>query len=1285
MPLIGQPGLGGSAIQTAAKLSGEEGDNSLLGNVGRFLGRPGFAARSYLRGDVAGGLKNSAQFALDLFTGGFLNRNWSLANLFSETGDITTAQERPEFSDLLDSWGVSTPDKDASPWSRLALDVVGGFVTDPLTFVTLGGGGVAKGALQTTRGAAGMRALGALRETTEGTAKANALIGEVLQEFAASGSRTGRKLVGQPLTAEWLSSKAAEQVIGDRISDFRRIVEARAGERGFRNVLASDPQARVLGVQLAGDAADEAFAGVVKKAGLSNRVPTAVRRKLIAQGVEKPTRKQLMGAFDEAINDAFQSPNPSRLGDLVATRSLFQQAADDALELGRQRVGVGVSGDFVRFSGHAWQGELLELGTAGMERAGLIHTNGAIRFSIPFTKISTGPIAELPGPMRALAGLGGLGFLPAADKGMDVLRNQTLPGLAYKWAPPDVQRWVDDAAGNVLEWAKTELVDKRWSALVPQGLRDLSYRLGGERVRRDFSAAAAVAKAFDGIHPDPARGGETAEAMGKAWFAEQDRIVGQLAAGPPSPVTLRREAAALGATISDVPAWAKKRGDEWGLMFEVAKRRAVAQVAAQTGADPVRLAAAYDDFGQAMAEIPDELVRLGVWSKATANLVYTPHQVSWELHGFLAQAPQNKAYKVALVDAFTKRREYRTAAEFRDRLIELADKHEVPLPDHVRSMDVQENNLAVLMANRLLAHNRTVERWSLFHEAKRQWRVKENATNVDRYLARQLEVVPQRENFVLKVLGGGRFHQPIDRAQIGDALAAGWEVVEREGKPYRVWRWPGLNLFWKPALTLFAPAFHVRNMLSAVYMGAMDPGIGLAGTKALIRTLRDAPLLGLRPIGGRNPGDAALILRALRQEDTLTPALRARLATLKIGNYDATEVIRLARESVVGQSFSDAEVFDGVGRWHQLAMAAGPENLKKLEGVLSGRDLLSRHPWLVRKWRAAVRWPAAVASYVEDTFRLTAYMKLIETGVDPVDASRRVGKAFVNYDVQSPVERAIRDVIPFARYTIASTPMTVGAVARAPRLFNALPGPLLRREEDENTLIPEAASGRPSIPMGRDKDGNPVLATSLGLPFDAAGDVLSVAAQPFDQGRRVLGGMLHPALRAPIEQLTGTNFYFGDEVGSWKQAPRMSETLPRALATAIPSMGASLLAAPFVREVTLPSGATVKEVPGWVNHWLLGAMPWARARSELDRYFDPRKTAGVWAMGAFTGVRYQTVDQKREARRVIERWLKDATDTGQVGKVEAFFARGEVSPEVEEALKAIQDMRKEARAAARGR
>lgn len=147
------------------EVSGSQ-DDSVLNAVGRFLSRPGFAVRSLLAGDVPAAGKNLAQMALDFPTGGFLNRSLSLGRLVSDTGDITSARERYSTEDVLRAHGQAAP---ASALGKLALNFAGDIATDPLTYVTLGEGALAKAGLTgLTEAAAASRLMGALSKTSKG-------------------------------------------------------------------------------------------------------------------------------------------------------------------------------------------------------------------------------------------------------------------------------------------------------------------------------------------------------------------------------------------------------------------------------------------------------------------------------------------------------------------------------------------------------------------------------------------------------------------------------------------------------------------------------------------------------------------------------------------------------------------------------------------------------------------------------------------------------------------------------------------------------------------------------------------------------------------------------------------------------------------------------------------------------------------------------------------------------------------------------------------------------------
>lgn len=119
-----------SALPSMANLSrvvNDQDEVGLLEGFGRYLSRFGFATRNVLMGDPLSAAKNLGQFGLDTLTLGFMP-------------DITTREERPEFTDLLKYHQVNNPFGN-SDLGKFGADLLGGMLTDPLTFVSGAGAG----------------------------------------------------------------------------------------------------------------------------------------------------------------------------------------------------------------------------------------------------------------------------------------------------------------------------------------------------------------------------------------------------------------------------------------------------------------------------------------------------------------------------------------------------------------------------------------------------------------------------------------------------------------------------------------------------------------------------------------------------------------------------------------------------------------------------------------------------------------------------------------------------------------------------------------------------------------------------------------------------------------------------------------------------------------------------------------------------------------------------------------------------------------------------------------
>ena len=58
-------------------------------------------------------------------------------------------------------------------------------------------------------------------------------------------------------------------------------------------------------------------------------------------------------------------------------------------------------------------------------------------------------------------------------------------------------------------------------------------------------------------------------------------------------------------------------------------------------------------------------------------------------------------------------------------------------------------------------------------------------------------------------------------------------------------------------------------------------------------------------------------------------------------------------------------------------------------------------------------------------------------------------------------------------------------------------------------------------------------------------------------------------------------------------------------------------------------------------------------------------------MNIATGVRFQSVDQEREAKKAISKYLEEKVKAGQVAEVNHFFARGLDKETIPEDLKIV--------------
>jgi hypothetical protein len=1242
-----------------AQITGAETEpTGVLYNVGKFLSRPLYAVTSLLSGEPGDALENAVQMALDFPTGGFLNRNWSLANMFSDTGDITTRAERPEVSDVFRSWGMGR----AEGGSKFAIDFIGGMLLDPLTYVTLGTSALAKGSL----------------------------------------SSMGRVA-------------AAEKVMG-------QLVRTPLGKEAFEAALAG-----VKGQRGALEATSLGFAA-------------------------RADRFSKVKAVEQVFEDALKRTDE------------YADAFGDA-------------GFF--FNRATKQDGILNAGIAALERAGQMKKHGKLRIH--------GPLGFGPG-------------FDVVDFNFGLLGRATLPALAYKVlyrfdATKPTAEMAQTAATEGWEWLRKTFYDKTLSRHASAGAMD-DVRAGAyKRVRGDVEGHQLVNR----IWTEPLTATHRAT-IAKEWdrvgqrFAEykadptkfasdyRDQMLTEwvppLSANPATrqPWTRQeyRQADLAGRNVPRLPPQRQIAAVEEAIWpageLNAPKARELLE---QNALDAIRglhpeldmgvVKNSLAEYDKSLKLMPKALERLGVWKHSKGREFYVPHQATQILSDLIHKSYGNggKEVREGLKSVFELGRRHDTP-EFVEALKKLADKSGIELED------VVEWDIGALHLKRLQSHNQTVFRRTLMDQAKR-FHGYDTDKNIQTYINAQFGDVGMRPNVLMRIIGGGllpvknslAIKEGMTLQQLDDvAKKNGW--VLKDGKVWR--RWRGLNYFFKPALTSNPQniGFHVRNAYSAVLMGLFDPDIGWAGTRAILDTLRDAPVI--QRLTGWGPSETGTFLRAMNGSESALAALAGK----KVGNYDAVEVVAQLK-GFLGNRISSADLMNSI-RNDVLGREAATKNrfFRGLEDVFTeagaaplgaakagvpGRgagfvpgsagqfppqasatvrggggqlppsgavpsdyastvpDRIADHKRTLREelmqrpagpsWRGrdrqaarvaaptpgAPRRPAAapagpaaaaapneqglwdawvsmgekISNHVEGTFRANAYLTLVRKGVNPTEAAARVEKAFVKYSVNSEFERGLRDIFPFARFMIGSTAW-LGSMAQAP--YKMLT-PIARAQgsiQDDQQILPATVRGGIGIPMWRDHDGNMQYLTSLGLPQEAAMGVLD-AVTSFEGLRRSGLGALHPLAKYPLEQAVNRNMFFGGEAGAYRRKPGW---LPG---------GVPLL----TEKITRPGGEVTYESPGWLND-LLGAQPASRALKIFDTALDGRKGPIDRLIRLVTGARTVTVDQRRATAEVLEKWLESKVGTGEAGKINAYFSRfdeANTPPELLTVLRSLNAFRSE--------
>lgn len=1178
-------------------------DNSTFGNVLRFLGRPGFAARAALMGDFESAGRNLAQMAIDFPTGGFIDRRLgltSIANVFIPekyefSEDLAPLKRQIETTDVLDEWGVLSK-RDLGTFEKAAIDIAGGILTDPLTYLSGSGlvRGLGKGLKGADRIAAQADVVSALRKTRSGSTMLDDTVRNLESEF---------------LTRRGISS--LDDLTPKRAIRAERGFERRAAEKIFLDAEHGGrigPRAARSLHEIANDnlldegtKALESLGHIPTKGGLYLNVPGFEKTLLTegfgskAFGLSAPGLA--MRRMDKTMPGTAEAIRESARGLYAATRGAFfgrhLTETDPSITKG------------LRDSAHDFS---LEVEGARRKTQSLTRELAA-----PWTPDpTTGRLApELSEEIAAMT--------KAWDEGQEAVR------LAFADAPVQIKNLKSDLArfrpknrpkGAFREWARAK------------GIADEAEEvIAGTKDFRTFQDDFLQARAAD-------------------------------------------DTSLLHHELFDR-----------GVMQERVWENTLAQ--AKAGVAPGRHAAvehALNTMRDRMRQIPDDLRRAeGPWKSDSVffndllqdtNTVYMPRQISGLYDALLGEGMRKqdvrKAFKAALspTDPATKARKHLSPEDFNKALAKLAEDHLDPEVFTELAERYQNLNVFQLFNQRMGNHAQTMAAGKLAQKFRRAGLQEGDQSILGRYLQHQFKGLSDRDSFT-KIFGGGKIRIPANREGAfgkwakefedafvkDDGSAAAYKLrrrnVQVDGKNYVEIQWPGLNKLFKPMLTSAPtnPSFHARNTIGAAFMGLFNPDVGAKGFVQILGAMRNSTLVRKLSGLGFDEKQVTRFMRAL-DDTAAAPAMQRALMDegVKIGKYSSDEVLDAIRMSVGPQVAGrpGANATDLMGQITDVDFL-GREVFRSNKAL---KDLGAAGPRKAQEFfRKFIKLGTDMGDAVETRFRANSIIALMASGKTPAQAVKQTNRAFVGYNINSEIERGLRDIIPFFKFASHSavwskelaTGPTVGL-----RMLRSGMGATRRAGQDQQEagILPERIGSGLALPLPwKNAAGNQEFLLGLGLPLESTLQILgSLTPQGFRQN--VLGG-LNPPIKVVAEGITNRSFYFGGEWAAYRRAPAW---LPRVL----------------TKEISLPNGKKVYEIDGAANE-LLNALPTSRLDSTLDKlvgsFVRGERAPLLTAMQLSTGVRAMSADTERELQAALKRYLHDKVRSGEIGETVNYFSR----------------------------
>ena len=254
-----------------------------------------------------------------------------------------------------------------------------------------------------------------------------------------------------------------------------------------------------------------------------------------------------------------------------------------------------------------------------------------------------------------------------------------------------------------------------------------------------------------------------------------------------------------------------------------------------------------------------------------------------------------------------------------------------------------------------------------------------------------------------------------------------------------------------------------------------------------------------------------------------------------------------------------------------------------------------------------------------------------------------VGRCMVDYTVASATERAVRDIIPFAKFPMAMVPQVIKSTVTYPP-FAALGG---------------ALAGLGASLVYEDKDGKRYKFKTFRALTEEL-DVLDQGEGLARAGERSVLGATTPPLKWALQRMTGRNFFFGQPLGGYQGAPAYMRLLGK-----VPGVGALT----GYRETTGKAGQVKREMSPEVAE-IMSMLPMTAQLNDISRLVDERRPIWMRLIDLVGAVRFVPENEVGELKQVLRTHLEREVMAGRLQRGEYYRLKDKTDQDLARAVKA---------------